>query len=660
MNIVKLTPINELRTGLLFDPKDGFFNGVQTDKIEDYHIGNWYNPIEYYMYGGYFVNDGAGMPWTVENTSNGREIFYPYEIRRAVATMSYGELEWRNYHVSVNLSQVSGIDYSGIAFRYQDSRRYYALVVGRYDKLTLLRRHHEQWDVICDSFTVLKDNITDVNLAVNVNGNQIQCYYNGDKIYDVKDDFYTFGNVALVTYSEAHFNSMELNISQDELDYANKKKADHEIYVKKKAESFPKPVLYKSFKTPEYSLGELKIFDGANEPLAVFVQSEHLAPVEFVGNVFYNITCITVTDLEGNIKWQLGKPGIGKSKAACYQVYDIDGDGIKEIIATKDFEILIINLETGDIKRRCPTPVAPRYAVPYTDGPEDYYPHICGDAIFICDTTGNGIRDGFLIKDRYNNIWAYDTELNMLWTMHLVTGHFPYAADINGDGLEEILIGHSCVSPSGELLWRMPLGDHIDQICAGRFTDNPKEPIRIAYCAGEEGFILTDANGNILVKQEIGHVQKMCVGHFSNDLSGQQFIVYTLWGDQGILYAIDCEGNIITSKQLGHRCRIRAINWAGNGTANLIFDTRGKYDTAFYDIELDKICNFEMLDPYVQYGIEIKNLTGDSRDEIILSTPEEVFIFTQENSGEIDVIPMENPMPPYNLSGYRNDWYCRK
>jgi hypothetical protein len=43
--------------------------------------------------------------------------------------------------------------------------------------------------------------------------------------------------------------------------------------------------------------------------------------------VFDRHTCITVTDLDGNILWQMGMPGIAKGTASCYQVYDIDGDG---------------------------------------------------------------------------------------------------------------------------------------------------------------------------------------------------------------------------------------------------------------------------------------------------------------------------------------------
>lgn len=655
----RLSPVSELSAGLLFDPNDGFFNGVQSQNVRDFHLGNWYNPIEYYLGGGYNIEDGAGMPWEVKERDGKKLLCYPCEIRRVVSTMCYGDLEWTDLSAEVTIDSASGLDYTGLAFRYQHSRCYYALVVGRYDKLTLLCRNQEEWRILRDDVTVDRSQIQGITLGVEVSGNRIACSLNGRQVYEAFDDTYPKGSVAVVTYSQAAFCDMQVNVPQHSEEAAA---GQHELArarIAKKNAAFPKPVLYHSFKTPAYSSGEAQIYQGKTERLAVFVQSQILIPVPNVGNVFHNTTCITVTDLQGNIRWQLGKPGVGKGTAACYQVFDLDGDGDLELVAAKDFEILVLDFETGMVKQRCPTPKAPRFAVPYTDGPEDYYPHICGDAIYMCDTTGSGKRDGFLIKDRYNNVWGYNNQLQELWTMHMVTGHYPLAFDVNGDGLEEILIGHSCLTPTGELLWRMPIGDHVDQISVDRFTDNPSDPLQIAYCAGEEGFLLVDTDGRIQVKQELGHVQKMVVGHLSQQHTGQQFAIYTLWGDQGIIYALDSRGQVCYAKQIGHQCRIRGVNWVGEGVASLLMDAKGSNDTAFYDFTLDRICGFAPLDKTIRYNITIQNLTGDSRDEVVLVSPEEVLFFTQEDNNKKEIVPMRNGMPGYNHSGYRCDKYVR-
>lgn len=655
----RFSPIEELKEGLLFDPKDGFFNGVQTNTIRDFHIGMWYNPIEYYLGGGYYIDDGAGMPWTVDITGNKKQLRYPCEARRAVSTMQYGENEWCDYTVEVTIASASGIDFTGLAFRYQHSRSYYALVAGRYDTLRVVHRNQNDWTVLCDGIPLPCSEIAGSIFTIQAKGNHFICSLNGKEVYQFTDDTYKTGSVALITYSEAAFCDMRLDLSEEEQHRTEIKKEQNRTYVAKKAENFPLPRLYHSFSTPVFGSSESRIIKSENRIRCVFVQSQKLRPDPNTGNVFDNITCITVTDDKGDILWQIGTPGIASGNAACYQVYDLDGDGKLEMIATKDFEILLIDFETGKIKDRCRTPEAPRFAVPYTDGAEDFFPHICGDAITIADTSGNGKIDGFTIKDRYNNIWGYDKHLKQLWTQHLVTGHFPFPYDINGDGVNEILIGHTCLSADGKILWHMPLSDHVDQMCADHF-DGGKD-LQIAFCAGEEGFILTNAYGKILHKPMLGHVQKMCVGHLSPKHENMQFMLYTLWGDQGILYSLDSAANVVSAKQLGHNCRLRAANWEGRGTANAIFDVKGRFDTAFYDFELNHLCGFDDLpEKNVRYGIGIADLMGDSRDEIILTSPREVLFYTQSDNGRPDIIEMKNDMHWYNHSGYRCDKYLRK
>lgn len=75
-----------------------------------------------------------------------------------------------------------------------------------------------------------------------------------------------------------------------------------------------------------------------------------------------HISCLTAIDLFGNVLWQRGEPSenapvLGKISAdlPC-QVYDIDGDGYDEVITAKNFEILILDGRTGEIKKSAPTP----------------------------------------------------------------------------------------------------------------------------------------------------------------------------------------------------------------------------------------------------------------------------------------------------------------
>ena len=74
-------------------------------------------------------------------------------------------------------------------------------------------------------------------------------------------------------------------------------------------------------------------------------------------DAYPNVNCLTAIDLDGNILWQRGEPSkktkvIGKVSADLpLQVYDIDGDGIDEVITAFNFEIQILDGRTGEIKK---------------------------------------------------------------------------------------------------------------------------------------------------------------------------------------------------------------------------------------------------------------------------------------------------------------------
>lgn len=660
MNGVKISPIDELNEGLLFDPGDGFLNGKQTATNKGFKRGNWYNPIEYYTGGTYNINDGAGLPWEIKVIENKKVLHYPYEIRRVAATLCYGEMLWQDYEIRVKICPLSWIDYSGIAFRYQNSRCYYALVLGRGNRLSLIRRNHDEWIVLYDDFQLPKDQ-TEFVIGIRLKANHILCFLDHNKIYDLYDDFYQNGCIAALTYSCVNFHSMEILIDDEQLKRIEDLNQQNSERISIKRSKFPESELYKVVKTPEYSSGQFRVINNGNEHKMVFIQAKQLSPVPMVGNVFYDITCITVTNLNGEIIWQYGKPGEGNSNSFCYQVCDIDNDGKMEMIVAMNFKILVLDFETGNLKKKCPTPLAPKLATPYTDGPEDYYPHICGDAIYICDLKGYGKASNFLIKDRYNNVWAYDSQLAEIWHLSLNTGHFPYSFDLNNDGLEEILLGHSCITAKGILLWNFQLGDHIDQICVGNFCEKNGEKPKILYVAGEEGFVMTDLEGNILIQRKLGHLQKICIGHFSPRHPGQQFVACTLWGEQGLVYTIDCEGTVIKSRQFGHNTEIKAVNWIGDGQATLLYDSKCHPNTSFYDFELDQIGEFSGLDSNIRYYIVAKDVLGDSREEIMLGSPDEIKFYTQnDNNKKNNLIPMKRLIDEINFSLYRPDWLCRK
>ena len=73
-------------------------------------------------------------------------------------------------------------------------------------------------------------------------------------------------------------------------------------------------------------------------------------------DAYGTISCLTAMDLDGNILWQYGEPTdnmeIGNISADMpMQIYDIDGDGYDEVITAKNFEVLILDGKTGNVKK---------------------------------------------------------------------------------------------------------------------------------------------------------------------------------------------------------------------------------------------------------------------------------------------------------------------
>jgi hypothetical protein len=274
--------------------------------------------------------------------------------------------------------------------------------------------------------------------------------------------------------------------------------------------------------------------------------------------------------------------------AFAFNVADVDGDGRTEILMTRDFEILIIDGATGEVKSSAPTP--------HTFlGKEDHYEQMVGDSFLVCNLRGLESDQDFILKDRYHNMWAYTSDLKLLWHRHLNTGHYPRAYDINGDGKDEVMAGYSMLAPDGSSIWtvkggdplynRFPGPEHMDSVLIAPFGGAENSPLEIAMAASDLGFLLMDTEGNIKAQHYVGHAQSLSAGRFRPDLPGRQFVVRTAWGNQGIINLFDRDGQLILTRELSDS-HVFPVNWTGDGRTLLRF-ARGLADGNFqYVVDL--------------------------------------------------------------------------
>jgi len=408
----------------------------------------------------------------------------------------------------------------------------------------------------------------------------------------LSDGVFGRGKIGLRANGPVRYGTVTVSLDQEAVNSFNILREQRQRLLADKKAAFPQPRLIK--RIPMSVQADYLQLDDINRDgkLEVVFVKQHCT-----GANKTRISYFGVNDIDGHTIWSQGEP-----KENLYPIHsdiafnlgDIDGDGRKEIILTQDLMLKILDAATGELKNEIPTPG------------NEYEKNIIGDSILLADLQGIGVRQNVILKDRYQNIWAYDNKLNLLWTRRLNTGHYPRAVDINGDGREEIMAGYSMLTADGETMWTVPGADpyrnvwrepphseHADSIWIGQFTGERDAPIQVAMSASDLGFLLLDANtGELFCQEKCGHAQSLAIGKFRQELPGYQFAVSNLWGNPGIFTLFDCEGHRLTCKENPPFEVIVPVNWRGRGEADFL----GISTRRMFDRDLDPIFNFPLED----------------------------------------------------------------
>lgn len=241
--------------------------------------------------------------------------------------------------------------------------------------------------------------------------------------------------------------------------------------------------------------------------------------------------CLTATTADGNILWQIGTPWVGDRPYATHggerslDVADIDDDGMLEVVAVKNGEILIIDAVSGTIERSVKA---------IADNAQ---------AVVLARTSNTKDRWTILIKNaesaypgyEYGNpAWFYDARLNLLKPQgqsHLGSGHIPQSIDLDGDGLDEFLIGFECVNSDLSRRWKFqPVPPetwnaaemHVDDMTVGKAHGKTV----IAYAASDTAYLVDAADGSLLWKRHGTHPQHCQVGRYLQNTGSLQIFIH--------------------------------------------------------------------------------------------------------------------------------------
>lgn len=556
-----------------------------------------------------------------------------------LAILVTGESDWTNYKLEVELKPLSKHGMSGILFRYNTSNSFYSFYFEG-NTVKLACSNLGSWrvlgikylDVDCDKKYLLKVELKD---------SQILCYINDDLIFDINDKTFSKGKLGLVANSPCRYY-----------------KVLAEIYSKEERkfvpENCPKPKLWKriDFPSGKGAGRSIRFGDLNGDGRLEFILAQNIRRA--MGDNFCLISYMAAYDLNGNILWEIGEPSNKNALVTNdlpFQIYDLDGDGNNEVVCMRNFEIQVLEGKTGRIKMRLPAPKSKSTKRHPGDFSEDIYYRISGDSIMFCNVSGKFVPRDILIKDRYHNVWVYDNNFQLLWEASCNTGHYPCAYDLDCDGRDEIVIGYTLFDHDGSKLWEIPeLRDHADGIVISPIGLD--EELKIVIAGGDDGIMIVDKNGNILVRHNIGHAQTPSVARFFPELSDLQICTITYWKYPGTICLFNSKGDILSTFEIYPiGSPILPVNWKGDGQEYILFSGDKIYGGLF-DGRGNKVLEFPD-DGHPTLCCTALDLVGDPRDEIVLWDIEKMYIYTQDTpfEGKSIYVPIRNPL--YNESNYK-------
>ncbi len=640
--------------------------GVLNPAIQAYHylphrgvpLGRWANAICHLD--AWAIGDEDGKPYLEQMTIN-------YQKSAMNPIFLTGEPEWADYTVQVKVKPLNLSDMVGLVFRYRTNRYYYlfALTGGRRARLALRLpidkglREADWRELAGADFTY--DPKHYYTLKVENSGPRMRAYIDGVQVLEASAPEILAGKAGVTANVPARFQDFQVTTS-----LARKRQIEADIQkriadVAALREQNPKLKLWKKFETPGFGAGlNVRVGDLDGDGNLDMLIGQNIR--RFSGNA-HQISCLTAVTLDGKVLWQSGRPDKRNGLITTdtpFQIHDIDGDGRNEVVMVKDMKLQILEGSTGAVKHWSWMPVAPSDRVGRPDelekGEERPYEFENGDSIAFVNFSGNPDRREILVKDRYSHFWVFDNRLKFLWEGKGRVGHYPYVADVDGDGRDEVAIGLSLWDHTGRRIWSREdvVKEHSDGIVMGNFSGDPKQPWRVYSCASDEGFVLLDSNGTVLKHIHIGHAQSPTIGKYRPDLPGLQLMTMTYWKSPGILTLFDYEGRVLAQGEPIHTgTAMLPVNWRGDGQEFILLSANPR-EGGMMDAQFRRVVMFPD-DGHPELASTVANVTGDARDEIIVWDLDRVWIYTQDRAftGKRIYAPVRNPF--YNHSTFRTN-----
>lgn len=314
---------------------------------------------------------------------------------------------------------------------------------------------------------------------------------------------------------------------------------------------------------------------------------------------------VFVYDHDGNELWNYKTPEFEADKRGRFEapgtIWDFDQDGRAEVLHWRMIDgkeyLVLSEGSTGKIIRKTewPSPYRPHLYRNYKTAVVRLHEGYPCDIIVMSDGGyGGDGRTPDVIRQTHPatvTFTAYDHELNQLWQHREARardhfGHYMYPRDINGDGLDEIMIGHMMLSSRGEVLWsHQDLFEHnYDHVDSIRWADVDGDgEAEVITSTSDIGVMARKARtGEILWRHNAEHGQQVEVGDFL-DFAKPPHVAVTarFYGKDRTqnlssqIHWFDADGNLVKrwpgNPIEGNLDAVKG-NWKGDGQEALFWD----------------------------------------------------------------------------------------
>jgi hypothetical protein len=326
--------------------------------------------------------------------------------------------------------------------------------------------------------------------------------------------------------------------------------------------------LLRDYKIPAASIVKFGDVDGDGKPDFLVLTPSYSAYM--YNNAGQELWHWDAPEQDARLRGQFEAPG---------SIWDFDGNGRADVIHWRMMDgkewLVMADGRTGAVKRQVPWPTQPMPHVfnNYRTAIARFHSGRASDLVVLTDSGG------------VINVTAYDRELHQLWQhserrQKDFFGHYVYPVDLNGDGLDEVVVSHLCLDSKGREIWNnyAMFDDNHDHMDAIEFIDLFVDgKLELVTGQSDVGALAYRAlTGEMLWQNMADHTQQITAGYILKGSKTPQVVAngrtYGSGRGGGLaaqLYWFDNRGNLLFKwprNPLGGNPNFVRGDWYGDGT----------------------------------------------------------------------------------------------